>query len=83
MITELPHGVTTESLITSIEEAVKKKKVPVRAIDDFTAEKVEIELTLTQGSDQQKAIEALYAFTKCETSITSRLICLERIDPSR
>ena len=76
VITELPHGVTTESLITSIEEAVKKKKVPVRAIDDFTAEKVEIELTLTQGSDQQKAIEALYAFTKCETSITSRLICL-------
>ena len=49
--------------------------MPVRAIDDFTAEKVEI-LTLTQGSDQQKAIEALYAFTKCETSITSRLICL-------
>ena len=39
LITELPHGVTTESLITSIEEAVKKKKVPVRAIDDFTAEK--------------------------------------------
>ena len=81
VITELPHGVTTESLITSIEEAVKKKKVPVRAIDDFTAEKVEIELTLTQGSDQQKAIEALYAFTKCETSITSRLICLRENRP--
>ena len=42
VITELPHGVTTESLITSIEEAVKEK-VPVRAIDDFTAEKVEID----------------------------------------
>ena len=81
VITELPHGVTTESLITSIEEAVKKKKVPVRAIDDFTAEKVEIELILTQGSDQQKAIEALYAFTKCETSITSRLICLKNNRP--
>lgn len=81
VITELPHGVTTESLITSIEEAVKKKKVPVRTIDDFTAEKVEIELTLTQGSDQQKTIEALYAFTKCETSITSRLICLKNNRP--
>ena len=55
--------------------------MPVRAIDDFTAEKVEIELTLTQGSDQQKAIEALYAFTKCETSITSRLICLRENRP--
>ena len=81
VITELPHGITTESLITSIEEAVKKKKVPVRAIDDFTAEKVEIELTLTQGADQQKAIEALYAFTKCESSITSRLICLQNNRP--
>lgn len=81
VITELPHGVTTESLITSIEEAVKKKKVPVRTIDDFTAEKVEIELTLTQGSDQQKTIDALYAFTKCETSITSRLICLKNNRP--
>jgi topoisomerase-4 subunit A len=60
---------------------VKKKKVPVRTIDDFTAEKVEIELTLTQGSDQQKTIEALYAFTKCETSITSRLICLKNNRP--
>ena len=75
VITELPHGVTTEALITSIEEAVKKKKIPIRNIDDFTSEKVEIELTLSQGSDQEKTIEALYAFTKCETSITSRLIC--------
>ncbi len=81
VITELPHGVNTEALISSIEEAVKKKKVPIRAIDDFTAEKVEIEITLTQGSDQEKAIEALYAFTKCETSITSRLICLRNNRP--
>ena len=81
VITELPHGVNTEALINSIEEAVKKKKVPIRAIDDFTAEKVEIELTLTQGADQGKAIEALYAFTKCETSITSRLICLRNNRP--
>ena len=57
VITELPHGVTTESLITSIEEAVKKKKVPVRAIDDFTAEKVEIELTLTQVVISKKRLK--------------------------
>ena len=81
VITELPHGVTTEALITSIEEAVKKKKIPIRNIDDFTSEKVEIELTLSQGSDQEKTIEALYAFTKCETSITSRLICLKNNRP--
>ena len=76
VITELPHGTNTESLTASIEDAVKKKKVPVRAIDDFTAEKVEIELTLSPGATQEKAIQSLYAFTKCETSVSSRLICL-------
>ncbi len=76
VITELPHGVTTDTLMASIEDAVKKKKVPARSIDDFTAEKVEIELTLSQGATQEKAIESLYAFTKCETSVSGRLICL-------
>ena len=81
VITEVPHGTNTESLTASIEDAVKKKKVPVRAINDFTAEKVEIELILTQGASQEKAIETLYAFTKCETSVTSRLICLRENRP--
>jgi topoisomerase-4 subunit A len=81
VITELPHGVTTESLTASIEDAVKKKKVPVRNIDDFTAGKVEIELTLSPGASQEKAIQALYAFTKCETSVSSRLICLRQGRP--
>lgn len=80
-IVEIPHGITTESLINSIEEAIKKKKVPIRNIDDFTAEKVEIELTLSQGADVEKAKEALYAFTKCEISITSRLTFLKKNKP--
>ena len=67
--------------MTSIEEAVKKKKVPVRQIDDFTAEKVEIELTLSQGASQEKTIQALFAFTKCENSVSSRLICLRENRP--
>ena len=81
IITELPYGISTDSLISSIEEAIKKKKVPVRSIDDFTAEKVEVQLTLSQGADQKKAREALFAFTKCETSISSRLIFLEKNRP--
>jgi topoisomerase-4 subunit A len=81
VITELPHGTNTESLTASIEDAVKKKKVPVRTIDDFTAEKVEIELTLSPGAEQEKAIQKLYAFTKCETSVSSRLICLRNHRP--
>ncbi len=81
VITEVPHGVTTDALMTSIEDAVKRKKVPVRSIDDFTAEKVEIELTLSPGALQEKTIQALYAFTKCETSVSSRLICLRNNRP--
>lgn len=81
VITEVPAGTNTESLTASIEDAVKKKKVPVRAIDDFTAEKVEIELTLSPGASQEKTIQGLYAFTKCETSVSSRLICLRENRP--
>jgi topoisomerase-4 subunit A len=81
VINQLPHGVTTDALMTSIEDAVKKKKVPVRQIDDFTAGKVEIELTLTQGASQDKAIQALYAFTKCENPVSSRLTCLRQGRP--
>ncbi len=81
VITELPHGTNTESLTASIEDAVKKKRVPVRTIDDFTAEKVEIELTLSPGAEPEKVIQKLYAFTKCETSISSRLICLRNHRP--
>lgn len=73
LVTELPCMQTTESVIRSIEEAVKKKKVSVRSISDFTAEHVGIEITLAQGADQDKAIKALYAFTKCETVVSSQL----------
>ncbi len=76
LIKELPSIQTTESVISSIEEAVKKKKVPVRSINDFTAEQVEIEITLSQGANQDKAIKALYAFTRCETSVSSRIIVI-------
>ncbi|MHC4207475.1 MAG: DNA gyrase subunit A, partial [Planctomycetota bacterium] len=58
LIKELPCAQTTESVISSIEEAVKRKKVPVRSINDFTAERVEIEITLTQGANQDKAMKA-------------------------
>lgn len=76
VIKALPYAQTTESVISSIEDAVKKKKVPVRAINDFTAEHVEVELILSQGASQEKAIKALYAFTKCEASVASRIIVI-------
>jgi len=82
VITALPWGKTTESLIGDIEEAIKKKKVPVREINDYTAEKVEIELILSTGATQEQATKALYAFTACETSVSSRPVMLYRNRPA-
>ena len=77
VITELPWGETTDSLAESIEEAIKKKKVPVRKLHDLTNDSVKIELELQTGENQEKAIVALYAFTNCEKSLSSRPIVLD------
>ncbi|NLF23161.1 MAG: DNA topoisomerase IV subunit A, partial [Lentisphaerae bacterium] len=76
VITALPWGNTTESLIADIEDAIRRKKVPVKEISDFTSDQVEIELTLAAGATQEKTIQALYAFTKCESSVSSRPVVL-------
>ena len=70
VIRELPAGTTTDSLIASIEEAARKKKLRIKSIDDFTAENVEIEIKLTPGEDAKKTIAALYLFTECEQSVS-------------
>ncbi len=70
VIKELPYSTTTESLTASIEDAIRKKKVPVKTIDDYTAEEVNIELTLTPDTKPAKAIKALYAFTNCEGTVS-------------
>lgn len=77
VITQLPWGETTDSIADSIEEAIKKKKVPVRRLNDLTSETVRIELELQAGANQEKTITALYAFTNCERSISSRPIVLD------
>lgn len=81
IVKELPFGVTTESLISSVEDAINKNKVPVRAINDFTSEHVELELVLSPGTDRDKALSALFAFTNCEVSITSRVIVIRKNKP--
>ncbi|MCQ2393988.1 MAG: DNA topoisomerase IV subunit A [Kiritimatiellae bacterium] len=77
VITQLPWGETTDSISTSIEEAIKKKKVAVRKIHDLTSSDVQIELELATGATQEKVKSALYAFTTCEKSIASRPIVLD------
>ena len=77
VITQLPWGETTDSIAESIEDAIKKKKVQVRHLNDLTSETVRIELELQSGASQEKTITALYAFTSCEKALSSRPIVLD------
>ncbi len=76
MITAISPTSTTESLINSIEDASKKGKIKVKSINDYTSEKIEIEIKLPPGVKAEKTIPALYAFTDCETSISSRIVVI-------
>lgn len=76
VIREIPFGTTTDTVIGSIEDAARKKKIKIRSISDFTAEKIEIEVTLAQGEDAEKTIQSLYAFTACEMAISSSIIVI-------
>ena len=75
-ITELPFSTTTESIMSSIEDAARKKKIRIRSLNDFTAEKVEIQIQLQQATDADETIQALYAFTTCEQSVSSNLLVI-------
>ena len=81
VIKEIPPSTTTESLIASIEDATRKGKLKVKSINDFTSEDVEIEIKCPQGVDAEKLVDALYAFTDCEVSITSRIIVIKNNRP--
>lgn len=69
-ITELPFGKTTSTLITSILTAQEKGKIKIRKVDDNTSATAEIIVHLIPGTSSDKAIDALYAFTDCEISIS-------------
>ena len=75
VITEIPFGTTTASLMESIVKANEKGKIKVKKIEDNTAEHVEIVVHLAPNISPDKTIDALYAFTACESSI-SPLCCV-------
>jgi len=75
IINEIPYGTTTVSLIDSIVTANDKGKIKIRKIEDNTAAKVEILIHLAPGVSPDTTIDALYAFTACETSI-SPICCI-------
>lgn len=70
VITELPFGRTTSSLIESIVKANERGKIRIKKIDDNTAGGVEIVIQLQPGVSPDKTIDALYAFTDCELSVS-------------
>mgnify|MGYP000380277814 FL=1 len=75
LISEIPFGTTTTSLIDSILKANEKGKIKIKKIDDNTASSVEILVYIPNGISPDKTIDALYAFTNCEISI-SPLTCI-------
>jgi len=77
VIRELPFGSTTESLIASVENAARTGKVKISEINDFTTDKVEIEIKLQRGVYTNEVIDALYAFTECEKSVSCNLLVIK------
>ena len=70
VIKEIPYGVTTDSLIDSILKANDKGKIKIKKVVDNTAKDVEIQVQLAPGTSPDVTIDALYAFTDCEVSIS-------------
>ncbi len=81
VVTEVCYGTTTESLTRSIDEAAKRGKIKIESINDYTAEKVEIEIKLPRGQYAQDVIDALYAYTECEVSLSSQVVVIKNNAP--
>ncbi len=69
-ITSVPYGITTSNLIESIIKANESGKLKIKHIEDNTAQIVDIQITLVKGTSPNVTIDALYAFTNCEVSIS-------------
>ncbi len=81
VITQIPFGTTTTSLIESIIKANEKGKIRVRHIEDNTAENAEIIVHLAAGVSPDNTIDALFAFTDCEVSIAPNAVVIENDKP--
>ena len=80
-ITEIPYGKTSHAIIDSILKAKDKKKINIKKIDDMTTDKVEIVIHLPADVSPDKTIDALYAFTECETKIAPNACVIRENKP--
>lgn len=81
VIREIPFSKTADSLQDSITKAIEKGKIKARKVLDLTARDVEIQVQLTPGTSSDKTIDALYAFTDCEISISPNCCVIEDSKP--
>lgn len=81
VITEIPFGKNTQTLIDSILKANDKGKIKIRKVEDVTAANAEIHIHLAPGTSGDKTIDALYAFTDCEVSISPNCCVVENNKP--
>ena len=82
VIREVPFGATTESLIASIEAAIQRGRVQVASIQDFTTDRVEIELALARGARPDEVIAQLHAYTECSAVVASNLVAIRERRPA-
>ena len=76
VITQIPFGTTTGGIQDSIVAANDKGKIKIARVDDNTAENVELVIQLPAGADPDQTIQALYAFTDCEVSISPNAVVI-------
>ena len=81
VVNEIPYGTTTSGLIENILKANEKGKIKIKKIEDNTAASVEIIIHLPAGISPDKTIDALYAFTDCEVSISPNAVIIEDDKP--
>jgi topoisomerase-4 subunit A len=82
VIREIPPTTTTEGLIANMESASQKGKIKIGSIDDFTTDRVEIEVGLPRGVYAEEVIPQLYAHTDCEVSISANMVMIKDDRPA-
>ncbi len=81
-ITEIPYTTTTESIKESIIKANERGKIKIKKVDDNTSDRVEIVIQVSPDESTDKTIDALYAFTDCEVSISPNACVIESEKPN-
>ena len=83
IIRELPAGVTSEAMVASIERAAEKNKIKISGVNDYTTDRVEIEVIPTRGYDPEKTRSGLYMYTLCSMPISVNMTVIRDSRPAR